>query len=283
MTEEKDNQSVQQKPKNDDYVMKLPESEKEEVEVTPNKPALWWLRIVAGIIDFGLIILACYGLSQLFYMTPMANSVRDLRIQMVLIQDEYKLSKLVEGSDEVYGHKVYTYEEEYQKYSAYVLHTDEDPNYIVVDNPEISREVVKAFQNALKNDKIYQNYRFDYRLTMYGINMLACFISEAIFLLAIPLLNKRRATIGKLFAGLMLINSKYETRAKWYQVVGRFSWQFIIESALIYLFLEIWTLIAVPTLIFIITLFNKKRRTLHDFISFTRVIENKTFLPIDKQ
>lgn len=281
--EEKVEQETANEVKKDDYVMELEGEEIEAPKVESNKPATWWLRLVSGIIDFGLVLLAAYGFSQLLYITPMANSARELRIQMVLIQDKYKLSPLVEGSDEVYGHKVYTNEEEYQNYTTYVLHTDEEPNYIVVDNAEISSELSKAFSNALKNDETYQNYRFDYRLNMYGMDMLALFVAESIVLLAVPLINKRRATPGKLLTGLMLINSKYETPARWFQVVGRFAWQYLIESALFYLFIETWTLIAVPALIFIITLFNKKRRTLHDFISVTRVIDKKTFLPIDKQ
>jgi uncharacterized RDD family membrane protein YckC len=271
--------------KNDNnYVMKLPESEKEQdIEVVPNKPSGWIMRVAAGLIDFCLIVLSIFGLNQIFNNTGMGHAADKLRVQMILIQDEYKLDHLVEGSDETYGHKVYEGEEEYSNYTTYVVHTDEEINYVVVNNETISKEVITAFNKAVKSDKTYSNLSFDYRLINYGISMLSCFIAQSIFLLTIPLVNKYRATPGKLLAGTMLINNKYETPARWYQIVGRFSFQYIIESALPYLFLNMWVLIVVPAVLFLITLTNKKRRTIHDFVSRCRVIDKRTFTPISEQ
>ena len=152
-----------------------------------------------------------------------------------------------------------------------------------MNNETISAEVIKAFNNAVKKDKTFSNLSFDYRLINYGISMLSCFIAESIFLLTIPLVNKYRATPGKLLAGTMLINNKYETAARWYQIVGRFAWQYIIESALLYLFLNMWVLLVAPLVLFLITLTNKKRRTIHDFISRSRVIDKRTYTPISEQ
>lgn len=267
----------------DDYVMKLPDSEKEEKKIEPNRKASWWVRIVSGIIDFGLIALATMGFNQIFNNTVMGKTASNLRTEMILIEDHYKLTPLIEGSEETYGHKVYENEEQYQNYTSYVVHTDEEVKYVVVDNETISKELVKAFSNAVKTDTSYKNLSFDYRLVSYGICMLSCFIAETVVLLIVPLINKGRATPGKLLGGLMLINSRYESKAKWYQIVGRFSYQYIIETALLYLFLDYWILLVAPILIFTITLFNKKGRTIHDFISFTRVIDKRSYLPIDKQ
>ena len=278
---EKEEKTTEQKP--EEYVMKLPESEKEEKQIEHNKKPLWWLRMVSGIIDFGLILLITMGFNQIFNMTQMGKTSNSLRTQMILIEDGYKLSKLVEGSEETYGHKVYENEEEYQNYTTYVVHDDEEVKYVVVDNNEISEAVSKAFQSAVKTDATYKNLSFDYRLVIYGINMLSCFIAETIVLLIVPLINKGRATPGKLLGGEILINAKYEAPAKWYQVVGRFSWEYIIETALLFLFLDIYALLVAPLIIFIITLFNKKGRTIHDFISVTRVIDKRSYLPIEKQ
>ena len=109
-----------------------------------------------------------------------------------------------------------------------------------------------------------------------------------IFLLMVPLLNKRRATLGKLFAGTQLINSKYYVPAKWYQVLGRFFFQFIVEGALPYLFLSGFTIILpillIPGVLFIITLIDRKNgRTLHDFVSVTKVIDKRTYIPLSEQ
>ena len=282
MNNEKENITTESEPK-EEYVMKLPESEKEVKEIEHNKKPLWWIRMVSGLIDFGLIILMTMGFNQLFNMTAMGKTSNSLRTEMILIEDKYKLSTLVEGSEETYGHKVYENEEDYKNYTTYVVHDDEETKYVVVDNEEISEAVVKAFKSAVKNDKTYSNLSFDYRLVIYGINMLSCFIAETIVLLIGPLINKGRATPGKLLGGEMLINSKYDKPAKWYQVVGRFAWEYLIETALLFLFLDIYVLLVAPVLIFAITLFNKKGRTIHDFISVTRVIDKRSYLPIEKQ
>jgi uncharacterized RDD family membrane protein YckC len=77
----------------------------------------------------------------------------------------------------------------------------------------------------------------------------------------------------------MLINSKYETEARWYQIVGRFFFQYFVEGVLPFLLLTngLWVALVVPIILFIITLFNKNRRTLHDFATRTRVIDARTF------
>ena len=116
--------------------------------------------------------------------------------------------------------------------------------------------------------------------------MLGAFISMGLFTIMVPLLNKRRASLGKLAAGTMLINSKYQVPAKWYQIVGRFLFSFFIEFALPYLFcsgISIFLMFIVPTLLFIISLISKQGRTLHDFISRTKVIDFKTFVPLSEQ
>ena len=42
-------------------------------------------------------------------------------------------------------------------------------------------------------------------------------------------------------------------------------------------------MLVVPALLFIISLINKQGRTLHDFISRTKVIDNKTYVPMSEQ
>lgn len=252
-----------------------------------NKKPFWTARIAGGLIDLCLLFLSVLGLNQLFLMTPIGAKLQYYTNEMVLIQDEYKLKTLVEGSDETYGHKVYENEDAYPTYKGYLVHDPDETEYcyIVVNNSTISTEVSNAYNKAIKADKTYNNYMFDYRLITYGVTMLSGFIAEAVFLLTIPLVNKRRATIGKFAAGTQVVDSKYQTPARWFQIVGRFAWQFIIESALIYLFLNsmILMVLITPVALFLITLLNKKGKTLHDFISRTMVIDKKTFLPINNQ
>ena len=280
-------QEVEPKQDNyDGYVMKLPESEKpEEKVIEPNKPPHFMMRIAGGLIDFCLLLLSVFGLYRLFMLTPMQNELMRYANLAVEVQDSYKLKKLVPDSDETYGHKVYENETGYEEYTTYNVYHDDEQNldYVIINNEERSQDIEKAYASALKADEYYKSYTFNYRLIYYGIVVLAGSIAEAVFLLAVPLLNKNRATLGKLAAGTMLINSKYQVRAKWYQIVGRYFWQLIFESALPFLFLSSWTMFVMPAALFIITLLNKNRRTLHDFVSRTQVIDKKSFVPLEEQ
>ena len=277
--------------KNDDYVMPLPKEEKPEAEEKkePNKKPFWTVRLAGGLIDMFLIIAATLGLFMLFTkVTPMGDVLTNYQTQMVVIQDEYKLKELLPDSEETYGHKVYDDEAEYSKYTTNHVYFDSDTghNYVVVNNDNISNELKAAYQKAVKADENYSNTSFNYRMVEYGYTMLAAFIAMSVFVVVVPLVNKRRASVGKLAAGTMLINSKYQVPAKWYQIVGRFLFSFFIEFALPYLFcsgVSVFLMFIVPTLLFIISLISKQGRTLHDFVSRTKVIDKKTFVPLSEQ
>ncbi len=267
--------------KDDGYVMKLPESEKDtEREFEPNSKPFWTMRVAAGLIDVFLIFLMTFGLYQLFVRTPMNSGLRQYGNGMVEIQDQYKLKTLIEGDDSTVGHKLYENEEKYGEYTTNLVYFDEDLSlhYVVVDNENVSDALANKYVEVVTSDETYKAYQFNYRLINYGITMLALGISETVLFFFIPLINKRRATLGQLLAGTQLINSAYQVEAKWYQLFGRFLWVFLIESALPYLFLELYTMLVIPVVVFLITLTNKNRRTLHDFISRTMIIDKKTFV-----
>ena len=268
-------------------VLKTQEVVEEKPSFEANKKASVAGRIAGGLIDISLLFMSIFGLSRLFLATPMTNPLRDYESKINTVIDKYKLTPLVEGSEETVAHKVYEGEAEYttKNHNVYV-DENTNQNYVVIDNETISTEVSLATSNALKADKEYKNLSFDYSLMEYGYMAIAGFIAEAVFLLVVPLVNKRRATLGMLAAGTMLVDSKYQTRARWFQVVGRFAFQFLIESALIYLFISsiLLVFLIVPTVLFLISLIDRKKgRTLHDFISRTMMIEAKSFLPITEQ
>ena len=255
-----------------------------------NSKPHFMMRIAGGLIDLCCIVLAIFGLYNLFAISAMGNGIRENQHAIMYVSDNYKVQELVEGSGETYGHKVYENDPSYGLYTTYVVHEADSTGYkyVVIDNETISDEVKAAYKAALSKDETYKNCSFDIRLIQYGITCLSGFISMGIFLLMVPLLNKRRATLGKLFAGTQLINSRYFVPAKWYQVLGRFLFQFFIEGALPYLFLTGFTIILpillIPGVLFIITLFDRKNgRTLHDFVSVTKVIDKRTFIPLSEQ
>lgn len=280
-----------------DYVMKLPESEKDKEEeiLEPNRPAYWSQRIAAGLIDICLLFLACWGLFELFVMSSMGDGLREERNAMQEVADYYKLEPLLVDSSETVGYKLYSSNEEYNKveYKDYLVYTDPDTQeqYKIVDYEKSTDELMEVYKKAVAENTKYQNAVFNYRIKNFGIVFLSGTISELVFIVVIPLLNKDRATIGKLAAGLKVINVKYQVEARWYQMVGRFLWTLSIESALPVLFLPsigsftslMFTVTLVPFLLFIVTLTNKDRRTLHDFVARTRVIDKRTFVPLNEQ
>jgi uncharacterized RDD family membrane protein YckC len=257
-----------------------------DTNLPDNSKPHFMMRIAGGLIDLGCMALVTFGLYYLFTLTPMGNATRNYKTQIQLISDDYKVKELIDGSGETYGYKVHENEEAYKVYTTYVVHDPDETGYkyVVVDNKPVSNEVITAYTNAIKADKVINNYKFNIRLIEYGLTMLGGFIATSTFLLAIPLLNKRRATLGKMFAGSMLVHNRYYTPAKWYQVVGRFSFQYLIEGALPYLFLGYYAIPVVPVVLFIISLISRKSgRTLHDYVSVTKVIDKRTNVPLGEQ
>ena len=144
--EEKVEEQPAQEVKKDDYVMPLPEDEKNKgnnKELAPNTKAHWSMRIAGGLIDLCLMFMSTIGLFFLIGLTPLANGMKKYQNLMVMVQDNYKVTELVEGSDETYGHKVYENEESYANYSKNLVHAADETGYqyVVVDNETISQEV----------------------------------------------------------------------------------------------------------------------------------------------
>ena len=276
--------------KEDGYVMKLPEEEKQTGKIAePNKAAHWSMRIAGAIIDICILFLALMGFRYLFMMTPMGDSLSYYNNEALKISDTYKLQQLVEDSEETFGHKLYEGEDEYATYTknGYLVYQEEETlkNYVVVPNENPSTEIQNAFKTKVNADELFKNYTFNARLIEFGIVALSGTCAEVIFLLGIPLISKRRQTLGKMAAGTMVINSHYQVEAKWYQMVGRFFFVLIFESLIPCFFLSsvIWTPIVVSIVLFLVTLTNKDRRTLHDFVCRTKVIDKRTFVKLSDQ
>ena len=102
--------------KDDGYVMKLPEEEKPEKTIEPNRPAHLSMRIAGAIIDICILFLALMGFQYIFKLTPMGTALNDNNYAALRISDDYKLQQLVEGSEETFGYKLYEGEENYNNY-----------------------------------------------------------------------------------------------------------------------------------------------------------------------
>lgn len=241
------------------------------IELGANHKAIWYKRMIATFFDGVVLFLATYLFFYLINLTPIADHAKSYREEMTLIEDEAKL-------DTGYGYKVVVKQGEE---GNYYLHYDEgnDEYYIVKNVQYPSSEITTAYQTILKENNKYSDLTFSYLINNYGMLFGAGFVSELIFLFVVPLANKKRATFGQLLCGLQLISTKRNDKAAWYQLLGRLFFIYIIESVVPYLIMGMWILLVVPLITLLIRFFNDDSRSLYDFVTVTKLIEGKTFLP----
>lgn len=258
----------------------------EESKMVYNTKPRFLARILSPIVDIFLLFLLFFGAFQLETSTPISNDYHRVREELITISDTTKL-------ETNYGYKLYDDDENYkayvaQSYQVYKVEDTEDPyynhSYVVINNAEISNEAKTAYQDSLKNNSTYQARYLTYKATRYGLTMLAATSSELVLFLLIPLLNKRRATLGRFVAITSLINVK-EVKAKWWQVLVRFLFILVVETALpLYFLTELGALLVVIIVNLIVTLISRKTsRTLRDYVSFTKIINKNSFKPINEQ
>ena len=258
----------------------------EESKMVYNTKPRFLARILSPIVDIFLLFLLFFGAFQLETSTPISNDYHRVREELITISDTTKL-------ETNYGYKLYDDDENYkayvaQSYQVYKVEDTEDPyynhSYVVINNAEISNEAKTAYQDSLKNNSTYQARYLTYKATRYGLTMLAAGSSELVLFLLIPLLNKRRATLGRFVAITSLINVK-EVKAKWWQVLVRFLFILVVETALpLYFLTELGALLVVIIVNLIVTLISRKTsRTLRDYVSFTKIINKNSFKPINEQ
>ena len=242
-------------------------------------------RILSVLVDIFTVFLLGFLVFQIELATPISNDYYALREDMIVILDNTKI-------ETEYGHKMYEDEEGFSEYKvSYHIYTENDEtsekkgmDYVVVNNADISTEVKNNYVNSLKNNGTYQSHYLTYRAIYFGLLMLAVGSVELVAFLVIPLTNKRRATIGKFVALTSLISSK-ETKVKWWQILIRFLFILLIETALPLFYLSEFAAVLVVVLVNLIVMFisRKTSRTLRDYVSFTRIIDMKSFKTINEQ
>lgn len=267
-----------------------PVVEEKQVQETPQEKKAYNIRprflarFLSALVDIFSLFLLAFGVFQLEMSTPISNDYYHLKEEVVTMIDTTKL-------ETDYGYKLYDDDEKYGTYASYQVYKEEDESnaknghsYIVVNKEEISDEVKNAYQDALKNNGTYQSRYLSYRATYYGLLMLAAGSSELVLFLLIPLFNKRRATIGRFVAITSLISTK-EVSAKWWQILLRFLFILVVETALPLFYLtEFGALIIVSIINLSIVLVSRKSyRTLRDYVSFTKIIDKNSFKPINEQ
>ncbi|MBR6322178.1 MAG: RDD family protein [Lachnospiraceae bacterium] len=160
--------------------------------------------------------------------------------------------------------------------SVYHRHFD---RYSAIENETAEKfgNDAEAVSEALNGNDEFRNERFAANLHGYLLKALAGFLAEAIVLLLVPLINRNRATPGKLMTGIMLFNERKMTRALWYQVVFRFLFVFLFDSMALYLLTGVLTFLLVPVIRLMEMLLNKKNKTLCDYMTGAMVIEKLSY------
>jgi uncharacterized RDD family membrane protein YckC len=255
------------------------------IEESPyNKKPRFLARILSGLVDIFLVFIVGFGLFQIEMATSISDGYRQYRNSIITTQDTTKLETGV-------GHKLYENEETYSNYSQYNHYTEADSasehygqKYVVVNNQDITKEAKQNYTSALSNNGVYQSNIVTFRAIYFGLLMMAAGITELILVFLVPLFNKRRATIGRFVALTSLISNK-EVEAKWWQLLIRFLFVLLIETALPLFYLsEFATLLIVGTVNIAVVLISRKTgRTLRDYVSLTRIIDKSSYKSITEQ
>ena len=232
-------------------------------------------RIISALIDACIVFLAFTGIYSLIINTPMADTMYKYYDEMTVIQDSYLYN---------YGLGVKDYDISKEEYSSYRVYKDEDGKEYVItgidvptdsDPQEVRDEYVanyNKYHEAIEKDASYANASTFSKLHNYGFVCLSALISEGIFYLAIPLIDKKSRTIGKMFAKSKVVSTRTYKRPKWYQILGSFSWKLIVESLVPFVFLNEVTFFATAIVQFTFMIINTDNRALHDLVSQTMVV-----------
>ncbi len=135
----------------------------------------------------------------------------------------------------------------------------------------------EAIAQALNSNSEYLDERFAASLHGYLMKAIACVLAETPVLLLVPLLNRKRATPGKLMTGVMPFNERRQRRITWYQVMFRFLFVFLIDSLALYFVTGILTFLLVPVLRLTQMLLNEKNKTFCDYLTGVTIIETLSY------
>ena len=141
----------------------------------------------------------------------------------------------------------------------------------------------EAISNALSANREYLDERFAASLNGYLLKAFAGFLATAPVLLAVPFLNRDRATPGKLMTGIMPFHERRQRRAVWYQILFRFLFVFLIDCLGLYLLTGIWTFVLVPVLRLIEILCSRKDKTFCDMMTGIMIIEKLSYSGINSK
>lgn len=242
-------------------------------------------RIIGAIVDACLVFMVFFGFYILFLNTQIGQSYHNYSDEMTVIYD----STLFETG---MGYKEYDFEEkkEYESYRVYV--DDQGEQYVIAGIAAPSEDASDAeweiytnkyveFDKKIKSNAAYSTAQTNKLLVEFGLVSLSATISETIFFLIIPLIDKKRRTIGKIVAKTQPYSIKFNGKVKWTQILSSFLFKLIVESLIPFVFLKHTTAFALAFIELVFAISNKDNRTLHDLISKTRVVTSESFTSLN--
>ena len=148
---------------------------------------------------------------------------------------------------------------EYKNDTYVEVGNEEDLNKFYKDNWKIIYDKIVASDEYSKYNKVYIEIMDEHSGITYAISLLSVVV---ILMLIIPVIDKRGRTLSKMIFKISVVNDDYEyvTRMNFF----------------IRLFLFIFScIIVIPFVISIaMVLFERRGKSLHDYISFTRLIDD---------
>lgn len=241
-------------------------------EIEPNSKPYFLKHLIALLADTLILFGFFFGLFAWFVNTPLADTYNRYKNEIVLIQDKTLL-------ETEYGYKDYTADP--AQYPTYKVYTDDMGSYIVLVKKDATEEQKNAYIKAINSNQNYKDCIFGCDLHNYLICALAFAVSETVLFLIIPLIDKKRRTIGKIVVNISLYSIKNQSYAYWYHVMFRWLLTLVFETLVLFPFLSMYTFIAVPVIEIVFSLINTENRSLRDVCTLTKLIEDKSYLPID--
>lgn len=220
-----------------------------------NKPVSLTKRILAASIDFIAILLLISLLMSVLNLTPIVKGYEDAANAANGLYNSLATSLGLGSLVDVNG---------VINLSLNSNVTSEDLNYF---NSVLSSntEFISFYDKAM-------NYRL-------FINILVIGVVEAIYLLLIPLLNKKGQTPGKMLFDLGVIDIRYDMFLDKKNKVIRFLVGFGIETCLLlWLFKSSGAMMVAmfsPLLVLTMIMFSQNKQALHDLLSHAKVVDLK--------
>lgn len=220
-----------------------------------NKPVSLTKRILAASIDFIAILLLISLLMSVLNLTPIVKGYEDAANAANGLYNSLATSLGLGSLVDVNG---------VINLSLNSNVTSEDLNYF---NSVLSSntEFISFYDKAM-----------NYRLL---INILVIGVVEAIYLLLIPLLNKKGQTPGKMLFDLGVIDIRYDMFLDKKNKVIRFLVGFGIETCLLlWLFKSSGAMMVAmfsPLLVLTMIMFSQNKQALHDLLSHAKVVDLK--------